>query len=153
MNVKTIFCVLVVFLLSYSCKKNCEEPTCSNISLINQPLCNVKHCLSGKWQLLYSCGGFSGDSIVYQNTYIDFLISGSGNDSLKWYNDTMVYSNGRLSFTKENIQGDNYGYVMNFPYQASALDYWFAHKIINDTLYIDEAFVSDGYIHTLARIE
>lgn len=151
MKKSLLICILFILLLNNACKDKDTDPIdCSNIILRNKALDIQKNCLKGKWQMHFSNGGLNDTLIDYQNTYIEFVFNNSNVDSIKWYNDTLMYANGLLTFSNEISKNNDYVYMMEFPYSLGFINYWFATKVENDTLMIEEDFI-DGFTHYLTK--
>lgn len=142
---------LFILVLYDGCNdKDIKPIDCSNVILRNKQLNAQKDCLKGKWQMHFSNGGLNDTRINYQKTYIEFIFNDSYVDSIKWYNDTLVHANGLLTFKNEISKNNDYVYMMNFLYSSGVINYWFATKIVNDTLMIEEDFI-DGFTYYLTR--
>jgi len=143
----------IISLYCIACKDKKVEPlNTSNIILRDKPLNTLKSCIEGKWQMHYSDGGFTGDSIEYQNTYVEFIFNYPNKDTIKWYNDTLTYANGLINFNYEISKNLDYVYMMTFVYLPNVTQYLFANKIVNDTLIIEENY-ADGFTYYLTKIK
>src|SRR5690606_12748678 len=67
--------------------------------LRKEPLDTIKHYISGKWQLHYSYGGFTGHMrIDHHNAWMDF----ASGDSIYWVMDTVVYADAPIEWSRVN---------------------------------------------------
>lgn len=146
-------CIVIISMYCIACKNKEVKPLdCTNCILRDKPINELKSCIKGKWQMHYSKGGFTGNDIQYQNTYVEFIFNIPNNDSIKWYNDTLIYANGLINFDKDISKNLDYVYLMKFTFLPNITEYWFANKVVNDTLFIEENYI-DGYTHYLTKVK
>lgn len=109
--------------------------------LKEQPLDTIRHYISGKWQLHYSYGGFTGHTrIDYPDSFIDF---GSGN-SVYWIRNNELYADTPVTWTwGVDMMGDS-TYTMR-PFS------WCVWGVKGDTLALYDNG-NDGMGHLLSRI-
>lgn len=157
--------ILVLTATNFSCKKNTvnppeipndtihfkEIPEIKNFTtLIGMPFDTVKKYIRGKWKINSKQGGIALVYFDYHNTYTEFIFNDSNNDSLKWYDDSVIYANGTVTYDKVTIGQDSI-YLIRFIKLPVYPWYWYAERGNSDSLYIKDGFV-DGFTYFLTKV-
>lgn len=150
--------VAIISIYCIACKDKKVEPHYDIVyfDLKDKPLGTIKNYIKGKWKMHYSSGGIAGPNFknYYSNTFVEFIINPSTGDSIKWYNDTAVYSNGNAIFNKAPKFSNNTDsvYEIKFIILPRSSTNWIADQIQKDTLIVGEnAFESLTYFLTKVK--
>ena len=141
------FGLISLFLL---CGTGCEKmPTdIRNITLYNQPLRIIKHCIQGKWKVVYEKGGFIATRIRYwDDYYMEFtknnrmIVSRDGvadyqNTKIRWYKECYCCSGGY----------NEYVYVAEFSDGSPPIVF---DRIQNDTLIFTNLGADSPYYYLI----
>ncbi|MFN8282782.1 MAG: hypothetical protein U0U67_06175 [Chitinophagales bacterium] len=123
-------------------------------TLLGQPLDTVKSYLNGKWLMQSKQGGMGLSYYSYTNLFVEFIFNSPNPDSLKWYNDTKFFVNGRATFINHQATYDSTwynSYEIKFMILPSSPGFWFATQANKDSLYLVDANL-EGYKYFLTKV-
>jgi hypothetical protein len=140
---KTLYILVLPLLITLSCKK---DELKNNISLKGQSLATVQRYTVGKWKLLSSGGGFTGNvHFEYEENYITIA-----RDHIRWTaHDTVVVDSPLTWKAITDIYNEPAWYMM---FNIDTMPFGFVPtRIENGQLHlIDNA--NDGFGYTLERV-
>jgi len=147
MNKIILISIATISLYCLSCKKKSQFKI-EYLELYNKPLNEIRNSLNGKWQVHKTQGGFSGFDISYpKNSFVEFKFGGNeANDSIKSYNDTAIFVNNKVTWSKKytNILISDSTYLMKYTTITVFPVETIVYKIKNDTLELRDNYPS-GY--------
>lgn len=144
----------IISIYCISCKKKSQYKI-EYLELYNKPLNQIRSTLNGKWKVHKTQGGFAGLTQYPINTFVEFKFGDNeANDSLKSYNDTAIFVNNKVTWSKQytNIWISDSTYLMKYITVTIFPVETIVYKIKNDTLEIRDNYPS-GYSSFCTKVD
>ncbi len=140
-----LFVMIATLLLGAGCEKMPAD--IRNITLYNQPLSVIKHCIQGKWKVVYGKGGFNAIQLHYWDDY--YMEFTKNNRIIISIDGVIDYENSKIRWDKDCNGYTGYKecvYVAEFINKSFPL---VIDKIQNDTLIVHELGLNPIYYHLI----
>jgi hypothetical protein len=129
--------VYTLFALNVFCAVSCKKESTIHPAGIN-----------GKWRWVKSVGGIAGSTLTPQSTGNNFRDEFYADSTFKRFENDSLISQGRFSIIK------NFNYTPSYKIDVLKIGSSNSGIIIrNDTLYMTDLFISDGFDNTYVRMK
>lgn len=138
------FLLVAISVAALSCeKRNTPSPVHSlSVSFKGKPFSEIRSYIIGPWKVVYTSGGIAGQTVYNTDDVVNF----GALDSMIWLSNNLRIASYTIdSFQTNNGTGDSV-YLLHPGYMALGTG------IINDTLFLNEVGIMDGYRYCLVKI-